>query len=136
MKKLLYSVISFSLLFIISCSSSKIQNNVSDITSNHWELITLSGKVIDKNAGIPNVRFTSDNVFKGYTGCNEFTGTYKYEGGKLTLDQGIMTKMYCADSPEMEFLTAVKKVTGFKIAGEELVMLNGTTELMKFIPKK
>jgi heat shock protein HslJ len=47
----------------------------------------------------------------------------------------MMTKMFCADSPEMEFLTAIRQTTGYKMSGKDLLLLNGTTEVLKFTPK-
>lgn len=138
MRKVLYSVISICLLFLISCSSSKVQNNAGSLTSNQWNLVSISGKTLDTNnpnTKIPFVVFTPDNGFKGFTGCNEFVGTYKYEEGKLTLDQGMMTKMFCSDSPETEFLSAIRQTTGYKMSGKELLLLNGTAEVLKFTPK-
>jgi len=139
MKKVLYSFILIGLLFLVSCSSSKVQNNSGSLTSSQWSLVSISGKTIDAaslNSKIPFVVFTPDNGFKGYTGCNEFVGTYKYEEGKLSLDQGMITKMFCADSPETEFLSAIRQTTGYKISGKELMLYNGTTEVLKFITKK
>jgi heat shock protein HslJ len=139
MKIVLLPVVFIGLLLIISCNSSKVQNDVSNLTANQWDLVSISGKVLDANAkssGIPNMTFTSENVFKGFTGCNNFTGTYKLSNGKLSLDPGAITKMFCVDAPEIEYLSAIGKTTGFKISGGELVLLNGNTELMKFVSKK
>jgi putative lipoprotein len=138
MKKVLLPLTLIGLLFFISCSSSKVQNNAGSLTSNRWDLVSISGKVLDANAtkmGIPFVLFSSDNGFNGNTGCNTFVGSYKLENGKLTLEPGAITKMFCMDSPEMEFLSALRQTTGYKIAGGDLTLINGTTELMKFIPK-
>ncbi len=138
MKKILFAVVFIGLLFIISCSSSKVQNDISNLTSNQWNLVSISGKTLDANAkssGIPNMTFAAGNVFKGFTGCNNFVGTYNLSNGKLTLDPGAITKMFCIDAPETEYLTAIGKTNGYKISGGELVLLNGTTELMKFVSK-
>ena len=138
MKKILLPFVFIGLLFLVSCSSSKVQNTAGSLTANKWEVITISGKVLDANAtkmGIPFVVFSSDNGFKGNTGCNTFVGSYKLENGKLTLGPGAITKMFCMDAPETEFLSALRQTTGYKISGNELFLLNGTTELMKFIPK-
>jgi heat shock protein HslJ len=138
MKKIMYTVVITGLMFLISCSSSKVQNDVSKLTSNKWELVSITGKTFDANAaksGIPFMLFSQNNGFTGNTGCNAFTGSYKFENDKLSLDPGAMTKMYCDDSPETDFLFALRKATGYKIKGTELVLLNGTTELMKFISK-
>ena len=133
------SIALIGLMFFISCSSSKDQINIGSLTSNQWSLVSISGKTLDANSlksGLPYVTFFEGNVFKGFTGCNEFVGTYKYEDGKLSLDQGMITKMFCDDSPEMEFLSAVKKVIAYKISGNRLFLSDGTTILMEFIPKK
>ena len=139
MKKVLFPVILVGLLFFISCSSSKVQNNAGSLSSNRWDLVSISGKLLDANAtkmGTPFVMFSSDNGFTGNTGCNTFVGSYKLENGKLTLDAGAITKMFCMDAPETEFLSALRQTSGYKITGSELTLLNGTTELMKFIPNK
>jgi putative lipoprotein len=139
MKKILLPVVLIGLLFFISCSSSKVQNNGGSLTANKWEVVTIAGKTLDANAtkmGIPFVVFSSDSRFNGNTGCNTFVGTYKLENGKLSLEPGAITKMFCMDAPEMEFLSAIKQTNGYKIAGGELILLNKTTELMKFIPNK
>jgi heat shock protein HslJ len=138
MKKILFPVVFIGLLFFISCSSSKVQNDVSNLTSNQWNLVSISGKTLDANAnssGVPYMTFAAGNVFKGFTGCNIFMGTYKLSNGKLSLDPGSITKMFCTDAPETEYLIAIGNTTGYKISGGELVLLNGTTELMKFVSK-
>ncbi len=139
MKKVFLPFLYIGLVFLISCSSSKVQNNTGSLSANHWDLVSISGKLLDANAtktGIPYMLFSADNGFTGNTGCNTFTGSYKLENGKLTLDPGAITKMFCADVPETEFLSALRQTTGYKITGSELLLLNGTTELMKLIPKK
>jgi putative lipoprotein len=101
--------------------------------------MSISGKALDANAtkmGIPFVVFSFDNGFKGNTGCNTFVGSYILENGKLTLDPGAITKMFCMDAPETEFLSALRQTTGYKFTDGELTLLNGTTGLMKFIAKK
>ncbi len=139
MKNVYFAIVFIGLLFFISCSSSKVQNSAGSLTSNKWELLTLAGKTLDANAtkmGTPSLMFSAEYGLTGHTGCNTFTGTYKLENGKLSLEPGAITKMFCVDSPEMEFLSALKQTNGYKITGGELSLLNGTAELMKFIPKK
>ena len=89
----------------LSCNSSKSVNKISDLTSKQWNLNALNGKIPDANSPDyknPYIRFTPDNVFSGFTGCNSFTGSYKYESGKLTLDPGAITKIYCGEGIEIE----------------------------------
>lgn len=139
MKKIFLPLICIGLIFLTSCGSSKIQGDSGSLTSNKWELVSLAGKTLSADAvkmGTPFVMFSSDKGFTGHTGCNTFVGSYKLENGKLSLEPGAITKMYCGDSPETEFLSALKQTTGYKISGGELSLLNGTVELMKFFPKK
>jgi heat shock protein HslJ len=139
MKKIFLPFALIGLFFFISCSSSKVQNTSGSLTANKWEVVSIAGKTLDANAtkmGIPFVVFSSDNGFNGNTGCNTFVGSYKLENGKLSLEPGAITKMFCVDAPEMEFLSAIKQTSGYKITYGELMLLRGTTELMKFIPKK
>ncbi len=122
----------------LSCNSSKSVNKISDLTSKQWNLNALNGKIPDANSPDyknPYIRFTPDNVFSGFTGCNSFTGSYKYESGKLTLDPGAITKIYCGEGIEIEFLDALKKVTGFEIRNNNLELLKGSEKIMTFISK-
>ena len=103
-----------------------------------FNLNALNGKIPDANSPDyknPYIRFTPDNVFSGFTGCNSFTGSYKYESGKLTLDPGAITKIYCGEGIEIEFLDALKKVTGFEIRNNNLELLKGSEKIMTFISK-
>ena len=139
MKHLL--VVAFSLYMFVSfsCGSSTIDNNTAGIVSVKWYLASLNGKAIENKSDdfeIPYVVFSKEKGFTGYTGCNNFSGNYKYENGKLSLDAGAITKKYCGDSFEIEFLDALKKVSAFESKNNNLVLLNGGQEIMKYIPKK
>ncbi len=132
MKHIILSVFLCGLLFLTSCSAYKEQTG---LTSNQWELVSLTGKAPNGERGLPYVMFTSGYGFSGYTGCNTFTGSYTLESSKLSLNPGIMTKMFCAESRETDFLVALKKVNSYKITGGTLTLFDGNTELMKFTQK-
>ncbi|MFA5010723.1 MAG: META domain-containing protein [Ignavibacteria bacterium] len=122
----------------LSCNSSKSVNNINDLTSKQWNLNTLYGKIPEAKSPDyknPYIGLTPNNGFSGFTGCNSFTGTYKYESGKLTLDPGAITKIYCGDGIEIEFLDAIKKVTGYEIKNNNLELLKGGDVIMTFISK-
>lgn len=101
----------------LSCNSSKSVNNINDLTSKQWDLNTLYGKIPEAKSPDyknPYIGLTPNNGFSGFTGCNSFTGAYKYESGMLTLDPGAITKIYCGDGIEIEFLGALKKLQDLK----------------------
>ena len=138
MRQFILSLLLALSFFVFSCSSSENRSEFQALTSGTWQLILLNGKTIEKNGdnGIPDVRFTSDFGFSGYTGCNTFNGIYKIENDKLILKPGAITKMFCAGSPEVEFLNAILKVNGYKISSGFLYLLNDDKELMRFKPQK
>ena len=68
----------------------------------------------DITKGLPSLNFSDNGKLFGSTGCNSFTGSYKLEGTKLSLDPGAMTKMMCPDNTEQDFLNAINQVTNIK----------------------
>lgn len=139
MKQILIVVFSLCLFVSFSCGSSAPENKTDKLISVQWYLTSLNGKSVDKialNFEIPYLNFSKENGFTGFTGCNNFAGNYKYENDKLTLDAGSITKKYCGDSMEIELLDAFKKVSAFETKDNILVLLTGSQEVMKFIPKK
>ncbi len=135
-------IVAFCCLYLIvsfSCGSPASENKTDKLISVQWYLISLNGKTIDKKSPdfeIPYVNFSEEKRFKGFTGCNNFTGNYKYENGKLALDPGAITKMHCGDNIEIEFLDAIKKVSAFETKDNNLLLLNGSQEIMIFTHKK
>jgi heat shock protein HslJ len=47
-----------------------------------------------------------------------------------------MTRMACPGNGEKLFLEAVGKVKNLQITSGKLVLLNGATEIMTFVPRK
>jgi heat shock protein HslJ len=69
---------------------------------------SLAGSSWDLDAVVPDgvrqaavggatLRFGADGVLSGSTGCNTFSGTYRQDGGELTLETGAMTRRACED---------------------------------------
>ena len=117
------------------CSSA---NLLSQLTGNEWNVTSLLGKTLNPSDGLkvlPTINFTEDGKLFGSTGCNNFVGSFKLEGSSLSLDPGAITKMFCPDSPEQDFLTAVKQVTNFKMDGTALNLLNGSNPVISLLPK-
>ena len=139
MKNLAIAIFCLFLFISLSCNSSKPVNKIDDITSKQWNLSSINGKIPDSKSRDnqnPYMSLTPENGFSGFTGCNSFTGTYKYESGKLSLNPGAITKMYCGESIETEFLDAIKKVSAFETKDNNLLLLNGSQEIMVFTHKK
>lgn len=123
-------LISFAAIFINSCSSSSMNT---ELSGKGWNVTSLLGKTLDsgltKNE-IPGLIFEKNGKLFGSTGCNNFTGSYKVTDKSILLDVGSMTKMFCPESTEQDFLKAVKQVTGFNFDGGDLNLQNGSKIVM------
>lgn len=103
-----------------------------------WNVTSLLGKTLtadDALKTLPSLNFSDDGKLYGSTGCNNFTGSYKLDGTKLSLNPGAMTKMMCSGTTEQDFLTAINQVTNFKMDGNTLNLLNGAATVMSLVPK-
>lgn len=122
------------LSIISACSNADLITNLSD---KEWKVISIKGKAINPGNqpdGFPTLNFGSNNKLFGSTGCNRYIGSFKIDKNLISLQPGAVTKMYCDDSPEDAFLSAVKQVSEFKLEGNTLALLNGSKSIMQLIP--
>ncbi len=134
MLRMLFVVISI-LLLLNACSSG---DQLTQLVGTEWSVTSLLGKSLnaaDITKGLPSLNFSDNGKLFGSSGCNNFTGSYKLEGTKLSLDPGAMTKMMCPDNTEQDFLNAINQVTNIKQNGNTLDLLNGAKTIMSLIPK-
>lgn len=122
--------------FIVnSCSTADM---VTQLGGQQWNVTSLLGKSLtadDVMKNLPSLNFSDDGKLYGTTGCNNFTGSYKLDGTKLSLNPGAMTKMMCPGSTEQDFLKAINQVTNLKMDGNTLNLLNGGSTVMSLVPK-
>ena len=74
----------------------------------------------------PSVTF-EDGTVGGSTGCNRFTASYTVDGGTLELGTIASTQIACpppADTVERSYVEALGRVAGWRLDGEELVLLD------------
>ncbi len=126
--------LSVMLSIISACSNADLVTNLSD---KEWKVISIKGKAINPGNqpdGFPTLNFGSNNKLFGSIGCNRYIGSFKIDKNLISLEPGAVTKMYCDDSPEDAFLSAVKQVTEFKLEGNTLTLLNGSKAIIQLIP--
>lgn len=69
----------------------------------------------------------------GFAGCNDYFGAYELNGNGLTFGALASTKKACEGDPgqrEMEFLTALERVAGFRIERGQLTLLDSAGNLV------
>jgi heat shock protein HslJ len=138
------SIIQLSVLFLViliaySCGSTCRMSNKNKLSCHTWELSTIKGNAPDLTqfrTGLPFMIFDKQGKLTGSTGCNNYSGNYKVKKGCLSLDPGVMTRMFCQGGGEMLFLDAMKKVKNMKSDGDNIILLDGTIEIMTLLPKK
>ncbi len=86
-------------------------------------------------AAAPSATF-GDGRVAGSTGCNRFNASYTRDGGSLEIGTVASTQMGCeprVQAVEREFVAALERVGGWRLAGEELVLDDGDgQELLRF----
>jgi heat shock protein HslJ len=78
----------------------------------------------------PSIAF-EEGTASGSTGCNQWTGSYTFDGDSLELGGPAMTAMACpppADEVERVYVAALQEVAGWRSEGEELVLVDGDGE--------
>ena len=127
------------IFFCLGCSGSKGMNPIALLTSNPWELSSFQEMNPDAAKfpeGLPTLYFLDGGKLSGFTGCNNFSGSFSLESGGIQLDPGAMTKKACPDSGEEEYMGVFYRVKTYTVNKEKLILSDGITELMSFAPLK
>ncbi|POY36007.1 hypothetical protein C3K47_12450 [Solitalea longa] len=110
--------------------------NISALVGHRWNLSQLisNGNVIDiGKENIPFMEFTKENKVSGSLGCNNITGGYKFEEGKLKLSPMATTQKICPDMKvEDAFSKALGETTDFKMNEGKLQLFKGKDLLASF----
>ncbi len=104
------------------------------LTNTYWKLLELNGQPAAIGAGkkeLHMVLTAEGNQVRGFSGCNQFTGTYQLNDNKLQFGQMASTMMACVESMEQEqrFLKAVRNTKRFSIKGESLTLYSTEGQL-------
>lgn len=107
------------------------EKNMNQTTlTNKWKVIAMLG--IDEFIKNPTIIFDQkDNRVAGFSGCNNYFGTFKTEDNHLSFDQMGLTRKMCPDmTVENTFINNLKKVDHYKIESEKLLVYNKNNSLL------
>jgi heat shock protein HslJ len=138
MKKLTATSFSLLLFLFCSCKSSEKMPILSELSKTSWSIASLMGQDASQTMfpqGLPSISFLDAGKLAGYTGCNNFSGNFSLEGESITLNPGAITRKACEGNGERDFITALESVNILKAGKNQLTLLDGTTQIMKLIPK-
>jgi len=99
-----------------------------------WVLV--SGVDVDGwEASAPSISFGEDGTASGSSGCNQWGGSYTFDGDTLELGEIAMTSMGCpppADEVERAYMDALQQANRWRLEGDELVLLDDDAELLRY----
>lgn len=73
-----------------------------------------------------------DATVHGFSGCNNFSGTYKSSGRKLSFEDLASTRMSCETAKDVEpkFLALLQNTAGYTITEHELSLFDSADKLL------
>ena len=96
-----------------------------------WLLLELNNAIVQLPAGErqPYLLFQrQDGRVAGYSGCNEFFGSYDLKGDALSFGPLAATRRFCADAAgevEQAFLGVLSKARGWRVEQQMLLLMDG-----------
>lgn len=106
-----------------------------EFTNTYWKLMSLGEKPVKLGAGEKElfIQFIAEkNVIKGFSGCNNFTGAFEANQGKLTMGPVAGTRKMCMQGMDQEqaFLISIGEFASYSINGEALTVKSDKGELI------
>ena len=127
-----------AMILAAGCTSAPPASSKASLTNTYWKLVELDGaRVAMTPEQEREVRITLDDNGKvsGFTGCNRVMGGYTVAADVLRFTQLGGTRMMCPP-PAMQLESAVlanlNSVTGFRIDGEQLILLKDGAPVARY----
>ncbi|OUR93208.1 hypothetical protein A9Q87_05855 [Flavobacteriales bacterium 34_180_T64] len=129
-----------TVFFLKSCGNTKeiasTQNNKSiqnmEVVSGAYEIAKIGADDI-----FPvelSLEFDSKtNKVSGFSGCNNFTGTYSIDGSHISVSQLITTQAFCKpkiNQFERKFLEYLTNASSYKIVNDELILIRDNKDTL------
>jgi len=95
-----------------------------------WQLSTFGGTAVPRGT-VATAIFGADGSLTGSGGCNTYSGTYTTDGASLSISPLAATRLFCADTGEIEpaYLDALQAATGWAVDGGTLT-ISSTVDLV------
>ena len=104
------------------------------LENTYWKLVELGGAPVTVvPQAEPHLILNSlTGQVGGSGGCNRLSGGYELNGDRLRLDRIVTTMMACEEGMETEqmFLNELGRVSGWRIAGQQLELLDDAGEVV------
>ena len=111
---------------LAACGRGSASADDSFLPGTNWTVSSIGGSE-------PTIVFKADRTVDGTTGCNHYFGTYKLDGGAITVSPLGSTLMLCQGpigAQETAFMTAFPKSTGWSVASDGKLTLTGAADIV------
>jgi putative lipoprotein len=100
------------------------------LTDTTWRLVEINGQAATPGAGANDLTLTlgsDESQVSGFSGCNQFAGSFTLEGDQLSFGPLASTRKMCADGMEQEaqYQEALAKVGRFELNEGALSLFDG-----------
>lgn len=87
-----------------------------ELSGTFWTALSIDGTATIEQAR-PTIRFAPDGTVGGTSGCNQFSGPYRVDGGAIDIGELASTKVACDEermTQESTFLSALAGATSWR----------------------
>ncbi len=141
MQSMKFLTILLTIIIVQSCKCQKETTKMLDETQQEKPTEILNGTYsissIENNKTLPeNLNITFDkntNKVSGFSGCNQFSGTYKTKGNTILFSKLSTTKMYCENimHVEQKLLNILNNVNSFSVEKNQINLKNNNLILIQ-----
>ncbi|WP_371187093.1 META domain-containing protein [Thalassotalea maritima] len=103
------------------------------LTGQQWTLSLLNGEAAslgDMDQALFIEFIEADATFRGFAGCNNYSGNYSQDGNNLEFGQSRATKKFCQQGSDIEdqYLSALTDISSYQINGDVLTLINSNND--------
>ena len=107
------------------------------LSNTYWKLVELHGSPVAAGEGKDlHMILKGQDQVTGYSGCNQFMGSFTETGGGLSFGPIAGTRRMCESvmDQEMAFLQALESASGYDISGEDMAVSDAQgTVTLRFV---
>lgn len=136
MKKKILAAVALVALFLSGCSTVMQYTDDVVLYGNIWKLEKLNGAPVTKPATGSDVTFgivAGLNNIAGSGSCNQYFGSAKVSGSKISFSDIGSTKMACDDmNLEISYFQKLREVDSFGVSTGKLIFYSGGKAILEF----
>ena len=120
------------LMAACSGSAASAAPDAAALPGTSWTATSVGGVAVIA-ATPPKLTFGADGIVSGTTGCNSYSGSYKLDGGSITVGLLAMTMMLCqgpVGDQETAFSAALQSATAWSIGSDGSLTLTGAADIL------